>query len=226
MKKINLGCGPIGRDDWINFDWGILAFIHSFPFIEKLFYKMGFIPAGYKTKWPKNLKLYDCRRKLPFVFDSIDFIYASHFLEHLKKFEAERVLKECFRVLKKGGVLRIIVPDLKKILSRYIEKDSKFFLDSVGPEERQKLGGLAIADLLNMMFYPEFYRVKFYGISRLAALFIRPHKWMYDFESLSRLLKGFGFKAIEEREFRQGEVPDLDVLDLFPEMSFYVEAKK
>jgi len=226
MKKINLGCGPVGLDDWINLDWGILAIMHRFPLIEKLFYKMRFVPLDYKSKWPKNLKLCDCRKGLPFKPGSVDFIYTSHFLEHLKRFEAEHVLKECLRVLKTPGVLRIVLPDLKKISAKYMENDSDFFLKYAGRQERQRLGDLSAADLFCTMFYPEFYRVKAAGLAALATKFIRPHVWMYDFESLSRLLRDCGFKVIEEKKFKEGAVPDLDVLDLFPEASLYVEAKK
>ena len=216
----------MGLDDWINLDWGMLAFIHRFSFVEKLFYKMRFVPQGYKSKWPKNLKLCDCRKGLPFEPGAIDFIYTSHFLEHLKRFEAAHVLKECFRVLKTSGVLRIVVPDLRKISAKYIENDSKFFLDYAGQQERQRLSGLSVADLFSAMFYPEFYRLRASGLAGLSTKFIRPHMWMYDFESLSRLLKDSGFKVVEEKQFKKGVVPDLDALDLFPEASLYVEAKK
>lgn len=226
MKKINLGCGPVGLDDWINLDWGILAIIHRFEFIEKLFYKMRFVPQDYKNKWPKNLKLCDCRKGLPFESGSVDFVYSSHFLEHLKRFEAAGVLRECRRVLKNTGVLRIAVPDLRKICAKYMENDGKYFLDYASPQERKKLSGLSSADLFNAMFYPEFYRVRPSGLSALAAKFVRPHMWMYDFESLSRLLKDSGFRVVEEKQFKVGVVPDLDSLDLFPEASLYVEARK
>ncbi len=57
-----------------------------------------------------------------FKDNSADLIYACHLLEHFKRNETDKVLKEWRRVLKKGGVLRISVPDfsvLVKVYSRY-----------------------------------------------------------------------------------------------------------
>ena len=41
--------------------------------------------------------------------------------------EQEKTLRECFRVLKKGGKIRILIPDFKKIFKCYINKDVRFF---------------------------------------------------------------------------------------------------
>ena len=47
-------------------------------------------------------------------------VYHSHLLEHFSKCDARKLLKECFRVLKTGGVIRIAVPDLEKIAREYL----------------------------------------------------------------------------------------------------------
>lgn len=226
MIKINLGCGPSGKSDWINLDWGILAVLHKNQFIEKMLLHFGLFPKGYDVKWPGNLRLRDCRKKLSFDSDSADYIYASHFLEHLKKFEAQQLLKECFRVLKKGGVLRVVVPDLGVILKKYLEKDKDFFINSLGLAANQNIRAVPLADILMGMFYPESYQRKFKGSNKIKAFFIRPHLWMYDCESLTDLLKKSGFRTVEKMNFREGRVPDLDVLDIFPEISLYLEAIK
>jgi predicted SAM-dependent methyltransferase len=48
---------------------------------------------------------------LPFEDDSFTFIYSEHFFEHLTPSLARELLRECYRVLKVGGVLRTVVPD-------------------------------------------------------------------------------------------------------------------
>lgn len=50
---------------------------------------------------------------------SVDLIYNCHVLEHFKRRDVERVLREWHRVLKPGGVLRISVPDFAKLCEVY-----------------------------------------------------------------------------------------------------------
>jgi len=226
MKKINLGCGPVGKDDWINIDWGILAFLHASPLFLRLLITLRLLPPEYSVRWPGNLMLRDCRRKLPSKDSAVDYIYTSHFLEHLKRFEAEKVLRDCCRVLKNEGTLRIVVPDLELILKKYTERDRKFFIDSFHRDDKKAVESLALGDLLSGVFYPEANKLQQTRLKKIATFFIRPHLWMYDYDSLAQLLKKSGFKSIEKMKFREGSVPDLETLDVFPEISIYLEAKK
>lgn len=231
VKKINLGCGPVGKEDWINIDWGILAILHRCPLIEKALIKFNLFPKGYDVSWPKNLKLHNCKKKLPFAENSIDYIYTSHFLEHFKKFEAERIINDCFRVLKKGGIIRVVVPDLELLVKKYLEKDIDYFkklndLMSFHKEKERDSDDFLLADILMDNFYPHFYKTKPIGIKKIMTFFVRSHCWMYDYPSLKRLLEDGGFENVQRRSYRQGRVPDLDHLDIFPGMSLYVEAEK
>jgi predicted SAM-dependent methyltransferase len=56
---------------------------------------------------------------VPVNSDNADIIYCSHFLEHLTKNDGQYFLEECFRSLKKGGLLRIAVPDLDFAFAMY-----------------------------------------------------------------------------------------------------------
>lgn len=53
--------------------------------------------------------------------NSVDEIYACHVLEHTGRLKVDEVLKEWNRVLKKGGVLRIAVPNFEAIVEEYKE---------------------------------------------------------------------------------------------------------
>jgi len=53
--------------------------------------------------------------------DSADLIYNCHVLEHFKRRDVPRVLKEWHRVLKPGGILRISVPDFSQICEVYLK---------------------------------------------------------------------------------------------------------
>ena len=52
------------------------------------------------------------------------------------------------------------------------------------------------------------------------------HKGMYDQFSLTALLTSCGFVDIQKRSYKEGECPDIDLLDSRPEESLYLEARK
>lgn len=54
--------------------------------------------------------------KLPYEDGAVDEIYACHVLEHFALLDVPGVLKEWCRVLKPGGVLRVSVPDIDKLI--------------------------------------------------------------------------------------------------------------
>lgn len=58
---------------------------------------------------------------LSFINDeSVNLIYACHVLEHFQRNRVIGVLKEWRRVLKKGGILRLAVPDFESLAEIYI----------------------------------------------------------------------------------------------------------
>lgn len=91
--KLNLGCGGRYRDGWVN-----VNFTSTGP---------GVIAA--------NLA-----KGIPFADESFDVVYHSHLLEHFQKIAAADFLKECHRVLKPNGVIRVVVPDLEGIARNYL----------------------------------------------------------------------------------------------------------
>lgn len=93
-KMLNIACGNRYHKDWINID---------------------FHPVS------KDVKRVNILQGLPFEDESIDFIYSSHFLEHLTPEQAVFVLRVCKRVLKSGGILRLVVPDLENICKEYLK---------------------------------------------------------------------------------------------------------
>jgi predicted SAM-dependent methyltransferase len=89
----NLGCGSRHHGDWINVD----------------FHGDG------RTVLP-----WDLRQGLPFPDGSCDVVYSSHAIEHFTRAGARRFLGECLRVLRPGGVLRIVAPDLEGVVRTYL----------------------------------------------------------------------------------------------------------
>jgi predicted SAM-dependent methyltransferase len=124
MKKLNLGCGERHAKGWINLD--------------------------FNSNHP-DVTAHNLLRPLPFADDSFDVVYSSHVLEHFAKNEGERLVKECFRVLKPGGILRLVVPDLEQTCREYLR-----VLDSVAhnPESRKQYEWIII-ELLDQMVRTE-----------------------------------------------------------------------
>lgn len=91
---VNIGCGEVCHPDWVNLDVS-----PSHP---------GVIP-------------YDLRKGLPFPDGDCDACYSAHVLEHMDPEEAGRFLRECHRVTRPGGVVRIVVPDLEDIARAYLD---------------------------------------------------------------------------------------------------------
>jgi predicted SAM-dependent methyltransferase len=51
---------------------------------------------------------------------TVDLIYASHMLEHVRREDVHHVLRNWYNKLKTGGILRLAVPDFDAIARRYI----------------------------------------------------------------------------------------------------------
>lgn len=93
MKLVNLGCGYRYHPDWINVD--------SYP-------------AG------PDVIVHNLKNGLPFSDNEFDIVYHSHLLEHLSKNYTPVFLGECRRILKPGGIIRVVVPDLEQIARLYL----------------------------------------------------------------------------------------------------------
>ena len=148
----------------------------------------------------------DLRRRLPFANSSARFVFAEHVLEHLEyPEEARALLAECYRILAPGGVLRLGVPHLARFLEAYVAGDRGFFRDYSPTED-------APAEALNRLF-------------RAGGF----HRFLYDFETLERLLRATGFAGVAESSFRASTYPELNV-DFDSEhrrhVTLYVEAVK
>lgn len=213
MKKVNLGSGTNIVEGWINIDKSWNIYLSKFPTIKKLLYKLGLISEGtFRAKWRgKSIKRHDVTKGLPFKSESVDVIYSSHLLEHLTYNEARKVCKESYRVLKKNGLFRVVLPDLKLYARKYIEGDRVFFGDSEKP----------IADLFLESLHIE-------GLNErpvIEKILYSLHKYMYDAESLTFLLRSAGFHNIQECKFRKGLCPDLEKIEN-RKRSVYIESQK
>jgi SAM-dependent methyltransferase len=95
MKYVNLGCGRRYHPDWINID---------------------IVPSG------PGVIQHDLRQGIPLPDNSCDVVYSAAVLEHMRREDALTFLRECYRVLKPGGIVRVGVPDLEKLCQLYLSK--------------------------------------------------------------------------------------------------------
>lgn len=64
-------------------------------------------------------------RKLPFKSNTFDYLLCTEVLEHI--IEGDEVAKECYRVLKPGGIALLIVPNGKGAAGKYMVPHIRFF---------------------------------------------------------------------------------------------------
>jgi predicted SAM-dependent methyltransferase len=139
----------------------------------------------------------DARELFPFADETLDYIFSEHTLEHLTYSEGVFCLRECHRILKPGGRMRIATPDLNKILGlcararsetqeRYIQRS----IDRHFPE----LGLNAPSLVVNNFFQS-------WG-----------HRFIYDADTLEMAVKGAGFCDL--RWFTPGESEDANLRGL------------
>jgi predicted SAM-dependent methyltransferase len=147
----------------------------------------------------RRLDLYwDLRRGLPFPSGSVDAIFAEHLFEHLTYDQGTVLMRECARVLRPGGVLRIGVPDLDRYVASYLGHDD--LIDRVRPGRPTR------------------------AIALGEPFFLHGHKCMYDFETLERASLDSGFSAVEKSVFGEGRIsPSPDSIERRDE-TLYVDA--
>lgn len=171
--KLQLGSGMRSKEGWLNID----------------------------LRESADLTL-DLREPLPFDNNSCSIIYSEHFMEHVDYPEpVTSLVKETFRVLKPGGILSVVVPDIEMVLRSYV------------------LGGTEEYYAEQRKYNPDYrFHMQFinYNFRQRGE-----HKYCYDFETLRDLLESCGFTNVRRREFD----PQLDNKEKIVG-SLYVEGTK
>jgi predicted SAM-dependent methyltransferase len=108
MKYLNIGCGYhyIKSQEWVNLDF---------------------------SKTGDGVIAHNLLSGIPYAENTFDLVYHSHVLEHFTKDDGIKLIQECYRVLKPGGVLRIAIPNLESIVREYISVIDKLTTDIDNP---------------------------------------------------------------------------------------------
>jgi predicted SAM-dependent methyltransferase len=160
---------------------------------------------------------------LPFDTESVHAIFSSHMVEHLTYKEGLAFLKECRRVLRPDGAMRIIVPDACSLINSYTGKD---YCNSQGVPHNydiadfDELSGTCAAAKTDA--------------AKLYELLHAHHHSMYDYETMHGMVEEAGLQPYQSW-FRkcalvQGRGSDMQVQILkettesIPDISLFVEA--
>ena len=177
VRRLNWGCGEHVAPGWINSD----------------------------VKEASEVDLVaDIREGLPLATDSLDYVVSVHALPELPYPDLVPALCELRRVLKPGGVLRLVLPDLDRAIIAYQKGDNGYF--KVDPGEVQSLGGQLIVQML------------WYGYSRS----------LFTTDFTQELLEKAEFDPVHQCHYRQTESAFVEIvnLDNREDESLYIEATK
>jgi predicted SAM-dependent methyltransferase len=181
VRKLQLGAGEHPHEGWLNTD------LH-----------------GYGRD---DLVYLDVRKRFPLPDASFDVVYSEHMLEHLTYPEGQRCLRECLRVLKPGGMVRVATPSLERLATLYAGEQGRYVewaVQTLQPELSAPLPGAVINN---------FFRS--WG-----------HSFIYDADTLRHALTEAGFVDVEEvplgeLEQHLGEHPEFNAFE-----TMVLEARK
>ncbi len=171
--KLHLGCGKTIFPNWVNVD----------------LYR----------KTPKVTPV-DLSKKFPWGNETVEFIFTEHFLEHLNLQQGLYCLSECLRVLKKSGVIRVTMPDLKTAICNY----EKGWQNEIWAKQelRKKAEGHKSHFVLET------------GAEFLDACVRNDgHLFLYDHETLKKALLHVGFKSVIAAPYKESSHSELKNLE-------------
>ncbi len=184
-----------------------------------------------------DVLVHDIRKGIPASDASADAVYHSHVLEHLDRGAVSGFLSEIHRVLRPGGVHRIVVPDLERYAREYLDSLERARRD---PQARAQHDTTVSQLILQMV------RREAAGTSNQAPLQRRvenlllgdarkrgeTHMWMWDRVNLPEALERAHFRDVQTVDWQTSRIPDWNTLGLdkgsdggeYKPESMYVEA--
>lgn len=191
VRKLQLGAGSNNPAGWLNTD------------IE-----------------PGDNQVYlDATARYPFPDGSVHYVFGEHVIEHVSWEEGIMMLRECYRVLAKGGKLRIVTPNLTKfiqLLNGTPDAEAQRFI-----EAKFRIGGVPVTPTPAIYILNR--QVREWG-----------HQFLYDPPTLRKSLELAGFTQITQYEinekidpvFQEAEIrtrhsnPDMQLINSWEAMAF------
>lgn len=199
IVKVNIGSGLTVAQEWINIDVSLNAFVSKWPsFLLKMLYKISEAKQSYSYKEYRNIL-----KKNFFVHHNIEYgiPFPDNSIDYIYM---SHVIEHMFK-----------------------EKAEKLLMDAHRTLKKSGLIRIGVPDLEYAIslyrkgnkeqalecFFPES-KPNYYSY----------HRYMYDYDLLRQFLKKAGFLNIERRSYKQGKIPDIEILDNRSEDTLYVEA--
>ena len=167
--------------------------------------------------------------RFPLADGTVEAIYASHTFEHISMYRIGRVMRECYRVLVPGCMLRVVVPNPEVSIREYLAGNDNFPLFVRRRERAKRVEGhdLTLFECLKGDFVSRNHQPDLLG-EKLA------HQNAWDFEAMRADLARAGFdpSRVRRADFQDVGSTDFAFEGTYPSeanertRSLYVEASK
>ena len=138
----------------------------------------------------------DATRRFPFADETFQYVYCEHMIEHVPHEKGTYMLRECYRVMRRGGVIRVITPNLSAILGLYSpvlsaeqERYLQWFCQTFTPDRPP-----SASSAINAMF-------RLWG-----------HQFIYDEQTLADAMRTAGFNSVARYPISHSNHPELQNL--------------
>jgi predicted SAM-dependent methyltransferase len=176
VRKLHIGGGPRCLDGWLNTDIALAA----------------------------GVVRMDAIQPFPFADAVFDYVFTEHMIEHVAFDGAMLMLRECYRVLKAGGTIRVTTPNLASIVGLYCR--------TLSQEQQNYLSWFCNTFLFDYAATPA---------NAINAMFrMWGHQFIYDEETLADALLKAGFGEISRHSLMQSahqELRNLENVERYPE---------
>jgi SAM-dependent methyltransferase len=122
-RGLHLACFDRPVEGWLNTDITPHIFIARIPGAAELVYRAGRMTRDRLNQHTRgifrDIHYMNVTKRFPYTDSTFGAVFSSHMLEHLPPEQGRFCVSESYRVLRKGGVCRISVPDLDNIIASY-----------------------------------------------------------------------------------------------------------
>lgn len=171
VRKLHIGCGKNIHEGWLNTD---LCPVRG------------------------DVVHLDATARFPFPSESFDYVFSEHMIEHVPYEAGQVLLRECCRILRPGGKIRISTPNLRNMVT--------LMSDSEGATQKQYIKRSSDRYIpLNTRYLPGFVLNNFFWDFW--------HYFVYDPDTLGQAFSEAGFEQVTQVEIGISSDPNLSNLE-------------